>query len=78
MEDAKTSEKPSITPSAETPTLTAEEIEKKLQECEDRRKSLEAQTLERLAEQEKRAEEVRAKKATMPPSGDKDQAEVME
>merc|ERR1711955_173962 len=64
LEDAKTSEKPSITPSAETPSLTAEEIEKKLQECEDRRKSLESQSLERLAEQEKRTEEARAKKAT--------------
>ena len=32
-----------------------------------RRKSLEAATLERLAEAERRAEEVRAKKALLPP-----------
>ena len=32
-----------------------------------RRKSMEASTLEKLAEKEKRAEEVRAKKASMPP-----------
>ena len=32
LEDAKTSEKPSITPSPESPTLTAQEIDKKLQE----------------------------------------------
>ena len=58
LEDAKTAEKPAITPSPESPSLTAEELEKKLQEVEDRRKSLEAATLERLAEAEKRAEEV--------------------
>ena len=58
MEDAKTSDKPAITTSPESPCLTAEELEKKLQEVEDRRKSLEAATLERLAEAEKRAEEV--------------------
>ena len=57
LEDAKTAEKPAITPSPESPSLTAEELEKKLQEVEDRRKSLEAATLERLAEAEKRAEE---------------------
>ena len=37
------------------------------QEVEERRKSMEASTLEKLAEKEKRAEEVRAKKASMPP-----------
>ena len=58
LEDAKTSDKPAITASPESPSLTAEELEKKLQEVEDRRKSLEAATLERLAEAEKRAEEV--------------------
>ena len=58
LEDAKTSDKPAITTSPESPCLTAEELEKKLQEVEDRRKSLEAATLERLAEAEKRAEEV--------------------
>merc|ERR1711971_1362954 len=49
LEDAKTSDKPAITASPEPPSLTAEELEKKLQEVEDRRKSLEAATLERLA-----------------------------
>ena len=39
-------------------------------EAEDRRKSMESSTLEKLAEQQKRAEEVRAKKATMPASAD--------
>ena len=73
LEDAKTSEKPKVTPSTESPSLTAKEIEKKLQQVEDRRKSLEAQTLERLAEQEKRAEEVRAKKASMPPPAETEQ-----
>ena len=37
------------------------------QDVEERRKSMEASTLEKLAEKEKRAEEVRAKKASMPP-----------
>merc|ERR1712013_774295 len=45
----------------------ASDIEKKLKEVEERRKSMEASTLEKLAEKEKRAEEVRAKKASMPP-----------
>ena len=67
LEDAKTSEKPKVTPSSDSPGITAKEIEKKLQKVEDRRKSLEAQTLERLAEAEKRAAEVRERKATMPP-----------
>ena len=57
LEEAKPSDKPAITASPESPSLTAEELEKKLQEVEDRRKSLEAATLERLAEAEKRAEE---------------------
>ena len=38
-----------------------------MQEVEVRRKSMEASTLEKLAEKERRAEEVRAKKASMPP-----------
>ena len=38
-----------------------------MQEVEVRRKSMEASTLEKLAEKERRAEEVRAKKANMPP-----------
>ena len=70
------------------PSVTAKDIEKKLEESENRRKSLEvrqdliltkiflqncqAATLERLAEMERRAEEVRAKKASMPPGQDID------
>ena len=69
LEDAKTAEKPSIG-SGESPTLTALDIEKKLEESRNRRKSLEAATMERLAEMERRAEEVRAKKASMPPGED--------
>merc|ERR1711874_518227 len=69
LEDAKTTEKPSIGGGAgELPSVTAKDIEKKLEESENRRKSLEAATLERLAEMERRAEEVRAKKASLPPS----------
>merc|ERR1711892_1040057 len=66
LEGPKTDEKPNIK-CPQTPTLSAEGIEKKLMECEERRKSMEASTLEKLAEKEKRAEEVRAKKASMPP-----------
>ena len=89
FEDAKTTEKPSIGGGGgETPGVTAKDIEKKLEESENRRKSLEvredliltkiflqnsqAATLERLAEMERRAEEVRAKKASMPPGQDID------
>ena len=50
--------------------MTAEDIERKLKESQNRRKSLEAATMERLAEMERRAEEVRAKKASMPPGED--------
>merc|ERR1712183_249467 len=66
LEGPKTNEKPTIK-CPPTPTLSAEDIEKKLKEGEERRKSMEASTLEKLAEKEKRAEEVRAKKASMPP-----------
>ena len=41
-----------------------------IKEAEDRRKSMEASTLEKLLEKEKKAEEVRAKKASMPPPED--------
>merc|ERR1712128_36112 len=66
LEGPKTNEKPTIK-CPPTPTLSAEDIEKKLKDVEERRKSMEASTLEKLAEKEKRAEEVRAKKASMPP-----------
>ena len=72
LEDAKSVEKPSLAgrDGGTSPTLTAMDIERKLEESQNRRKSLEAATLERLAEMERRAEEVRAKKATMPPVQD--------
>ena len=42
LEDAKTTEKPSIGGGAgELPSVTAKDIEKKLEESENRRKSLE-------------------------------------
>ena len=90
LEDAKTGDKPSVKPQ-KTPTLSAEDIEKKLQvettqgilstkdiymqEVENRRRSMEAQTLEKLAEKERRAEEVRAKKAAGPPPAPAEEAE---
>ena len=67
LEDAKTTEKPTIGGGGESPSVTAEDIERKLEESQNRRKSMEAATMERLAEMERRAEEVRAKKASMPP-----------
>merc|ERR1739844_313871 len=64
IEEAKSNEKPSVT----TPTATAttvEEIERKLKRVELRRKSMEASTLEKLAEKLKKGDEVRAKRASM-------------
>merc|ERR1712228_759495 len=66
LEEAKTDEKPTLR-CPPTPTLSVEDIEKKLKEVGLRRKSMEASTLEKLAEKEKRAEEVRAKIASMLP-----------
>merc|ERR1711973_269507 len=62
LEDAKTTEAPEMR-STPTPSPSVEDIENKLKAAEDRRKSMEAQTLEKLAEKEKRAEEVRERKA---------------
>ena len=45
------------------------------QEVELRRKSMEASTLEKLAEKEKKAAEVRAKKASMPPQTSEEKSE---
>jgi len=64
LEDAKTSEGPKLE-CPPTPSLSVEEIEKRLQEAEERRKSMEALTLEKLAQEEKKREEVRAKKAEL-------------
>merc|ERR1712112_627563 len=69
LEGPKTDEKPNIK-CPPSPCLSAEDIEKKIKEVEERRKSMEASTLEKLAEKERRAEEVRAKKASMPPVDD--------
>merc|ERR1711872_89797 len=63
LEEAKTADVPEMR-SPPTPSPSAEDIELKLKAAEERRKSLEACALEKLAEKEKRAAEVRAKKAT--------------
>eukprot|EP00091_Calanus_sinicus_P001115 TRINITY_DN11060_c0_g1_i1.p1 TRINITY_DN11060_c0_g1~~TRINITY_DN11060_c0_g1_i1.p1 ORF type:complete len:122 (-),score=55.37 TRINITY_DN11060_c0_g1_i1:112-453(-) len=68
LEGPKKEEKPNIK-CPPTPSLSADDIERKLKESEERRKSMEASTLEKLAEKEKTAEEVRAKKANMPTAG---------
>jgi len=65
LEDAKKTELPELR-SPPTPSPSVEDIELKLKAAEDRRKSMEASALEKLAEKEKRAEEVRAKKASLP------------
>merc|ERR1711872_166541 len=62
LEDAKTTEGPKLECPA-TPTPSVEDIEKRLKEAESRRKSMEASALEKLALDEKKREEVRAKKA---------------
>lgn len=64
LEDAKKTEAPEMR-STPTPSPSAQDIQLKLQAAEDRRKSMEANTLEKLAEKEKRAAEVRAKKASI-------------
>merc|ERR1711988_480029 len=63
LEEAKIKEAPKLEcPS--TPAPSVEGIEKRLKEAENRRKSMEASTLEKLAQEEKKREEVRAKKAS--------------
>merc|ERR1712025_1506206 len=64
LEAPKTDEQPSLKCPA-TPTLSAEDIQRKLREAADRRKSMEASTLEKLQEHEKKAEGVRERKATL-------------
>merc|ERR1711942_387878 len=64
LEEAKTTEAPKLE-CPPTPTPSVEEIEKRLKEAEERRKSMEASTLEKLAQEEKKREEVRAKKAEL-------------
>merc|ERR1711909_247097 len=64
LEEAKTTEAPKLE-CPPTPTLSVGDIEKRLKEAEERRKSMEASTLEKLAQEEKKREEVRAKKAEL-------------
>merc|ERR1712062_762259 len=70
LEEAKIKEAPKLEcPS--TPAPSVEDIEKRLKEAENRRKSMEASTLEKLAQEEKKREEVRAKKASVSESQEK-------
>merc|ERR1712038_890983 len=72
LEEAKIKEPPKIEcPS--TPTPSVEDIEKRLKEAENRRKSMEASTLEKLAQEEKKREEVRAKKASVSETEEKEE-----
>merc|ERR1711944_325838 len=63
LEEAKIKEAPKLE-CPPTPTPSVEDIEKRLKEAENRRKSMEASTLEKLAQEEKKRE-VRAKKASV-------------
>merc|ERR1712133_152450 len=72
LEEAKIKEAPKLEcPS--TPAPSVEEIEKRLKEAENRRKSMEASTLEKLAQEEKKREEVRAKKASVSGTEEKEE-----
>merc|ERR1711879_836275 len=72
LEDAKIKEAPKLECPA-TPTPSVEDIEKRLKEAENRRKSMEASTLEKLAQEEKKREEVRAKKASVSETEEKEE-----
>merc|ERR1712025_903244 len=63
LEDAKTKKIPRPK-SAPSPMPNYEEIQQKLKAAEERRKQFESEQLAQLAEKEKRAEEVRAKKSS--------------
>merc|ERR1712038_418507 len=77
LEEAKIKEAPKLEcPS--TPAPSVEDIEKRLKEAENRRKSMEASTLEKLAQEEKKREEVRAKKASVSESEEKKEEEEEE
>merc|ERR1712106_1052062 len=77
LEEAKIKEGPKLEcPS--TPTPSVEDIEKRLKEAADRRKSMEASTLEKLAQEEKKREEVRAKKASVSEPEEKEEEEEKE
>merc|ERR1711963_596 len=72
LEEAKIKEAPKLEcPS--TPAPSVEDIEKGLKEAENRRKSMEASTLEKLAQEEKKREEVRAKKASVSETEEKEE-----
>merc|ERR1712127_623871 len=64
LEDAKSKDAPKME-SPPTATPSVEDIQKRLKNAECRRKSMEASTLEKLALEEKKREEVRAKKASI-------------
>merc|ERR1712083_545487 len=77
LEEAKIKEAPKLEcPS--TPTPSVEDIEKRLKEAENRRKSMEASTLGKLAQEEKKREEVRAKKASVSEPDEKEEEEKKE
>merc|ERR1719323_1329881 len=72
LEEAKIKEAPKLEcPS--TPAPSVEDIEKRLKEAENRRKSMEASTLEKLAQEEKKREQVRAKKASVSETEEKEE-----
>merc|ERR1712133_295956 len=74
LEEAKIKEAPKLEcPPTSTPSV--EDIEKRLKEAENRRKSMEASTLEKLAQEEKKREEVRAKKASVSEPEEKEEEE---
>merc|ERR1712226_756231 len=77
LEEAKIKEAPKLE-SPPTPTPSVEDIEKRLKEAENRRKSMEASTLEKLAQEEEKREEVRAKKASVSESEEKKEEEEEE
>merc|ERR1712126_235102 len=77
LEEAKIKEAPKLE-CPPTPTPSVEDIEKRLKEAENRRKSMEASTLEKLAQEEKKREEVRAKKASVSEPEEKEEEEKQE
>merc|ERR1712010_175579 len=77
LEEAKIKEPPKLE-CPPTPTPSVEDIEKRLKEAENRRKSMEASTLEKLAQEEKKREEVRAKKASVSEPDEKEEEEKKE
>jgi hypothetical protein len=73
-----TSKEPPKLECPSTPNPCGEDTEKRLKEAENRRKSMEASTLEKLAQEEKKREEVRAKKASVSETDEKEEEEKKE